>query len=320
MFGSNTTSLFSTSATSATMSPKLIMAVMGGCIGLLVIAVVVIVVYFVVVKSCGANDSGDSGGSGGGPPPPLPPPPPHVTSDVVCTKNTDSTYSCVANCAKLQFPSGSGCSAKLDSTTNICDITCSAPTPACKTDEFNANDPKTWVNLDSNGKCYGTAEVTGMVSGNTVYCNSFPIANGSYVDWATVRGAPKPSHLADGFQAVSGKASTTSADWDAIAKYCTGQAETNYPCTGLDIFYNSATNVSYYVPCRADRGSNLTPLTTDRPTPSANPFGQTVTAEHYGAVLAMKDFPGAPPSSSSSSSSMQSTLAKPSKRNTLPGW
>ena len=316
----NATSVVSpTTSVSSTMSPTLIMGVMGGCIGLLVIALIVVVVYFVVVKSCGANgdSGGDSGGSGGSGASCAAP---SVTNDVLCTKNTDNTYSCVANCAQLKFPSG--CSAKLNAQTSLCDITCSAS--GCNIDVFDANNPKTWVNLDSTGKCYGTAEVTGMVGSNTMYCQAVPHANGSYTHWATVNGTPKPSHLADGFLAVSGKTSTTSttpSDWQELAYFCSKQATPDYPCTGLDVFYNAADDVSYYVACQADRGANTTLLATSAPTNSPNPFGPTVSATHYGAVLAMKDFPGVPPASSSSlSSSMQSTLAKPSKRKTVPGW
>ena len=315
----NATSVVSpTTSVSSTMSPTLIMGVMGGCIGLLVIALIVVVVYFVVVKSCGANgdSGGDSGGSGGGGGSGASCAAPSVTNDVLCTKNTDNTYSCVANCAQLKFPSGCGCSAKLNPQTSLCDITC--PASGCNIDVFDANNPKTWVNLDSTGKCYGTAEVTGMVGSNTMYCQAVPLANGSYTRWATVPGTPKPSHLADGFLAVSGKTSTTPSDWHEIAYFCSTLATPDYPCTGLDVFYNVADNVSYYVACQADKGANTTPLATSAPTNSPNPFGPTVSATHYGAVLAMKDFPGVPPASSSSS--MQSTLAKPSKRKSVPGW
>ena len=291
------------------MSPKIIMGVLGGCVGLMVIALVVVIVYFVVVKSCtgdnsgggsGGGGSGGGGGGGSGGACPMP----STTTGVACTANADLTYSCVENCAALTFPAGSGCTAKPNATTNLCDITCAAPS-SCTTESFDASNPRTWVQ-QSSGNCVGTAYI-----GGDSYCDVVPelSSNHTYTNWAKVKGKFQPLHMDDGLKAVAGSTDVGS-DWTHFSAYCqSSKTSKTQPCTGLDVFYDQTNDNTYYVPCLLSSDNNQTGLSKTAISSNPYPFENNVTVQHYGPVIAQM-FTGQPP--------QPTTTTKQPKK--LPGW
>jgi hypothetical protein len=296
------------------MSPKIIMGVLGGCVGLMVIALVVVIVYFVVVKSCtgdnsgGGSGGGGGGGSGGGGGGSGACPAPSTTTGVACTANADLTYSCVENCAALTFPAGSGCTAKPNATTNLCDITCAAQS-SCTTESFDASDPKTWV-ANQDGKCVGT-----VFGGGDSYCSVVPpLSNNQYRYWDKVPGMYQPNHLIDGLKSLAGQASGV---WKNVADWCGDNTNRKYPCTGLDIFYDKVNNNTYYVPCMLHPGTNVTETRSNPVATNPFPFDANVTVEHLGPFITQM-FNGQTQQTQQTQQTTQTT--KTTKTKKLPGW
>jgi hypothetical protein len=287
------------------MTLKKVLIVLGTCTALLIIALITVVVYFTGKPSVN-NGSGGGGGGGGGGDCPAP-----STVGVTCT-HTDK-WSCVADCKALKLD-GSGCTAVLNSQ-NVCEVTCptcpkcpTPPTPRCTTDDFDVSNSSTWVTT-SQDKCFGT-----FFSGGSQYCQDVPLSNngvGQYINWAKVNGQYEPSHLDDGVKALAGTISDQNNTWYSMSQFCSGMDKYG-PCTGLDIFYDDASQHTYYVPCMLSEVDKHvgTALQDKAVVSNTQPFfNDTAKPRHLGPFITVTQL-GAP--SENRSTNIQSAK--------VPGW
>lgn len=191
-------------------------------------------------------------------------------------------------------------------------FTCSAA--SVKT--YDPNDPQTWVMIDNENTCRGTSYMSG-----SSFCAVVPVnlvgESYYYHNYAFVSGAPNLNNITKAQQALTGTISSDTT-WGGVSEFCK-----TTDCIGIDVFYDSSNNTSYYLPCQFDANRETkdgkASMLQDTAVPGVKWFNSantnTATQLHYGAVVS-KNFDINNPDLPKPKQSLGKTAAK----RKLPGW
>ena len=170
--------------------------------------------------------------------------------------------------------------------------------------------------IDNENTCRGTSYMSG-----SSFCAVVPVQSNNgknyYHNYAFVTGAPNLDDITKAQQALTGTISSDTT-WGGVSELCK-----TTDCIGIDVFYDSSNNTSYYLPCQFDANRETkdgkASMLNDTAVPNVQWFNSantnTATQLHYGAVVS-KNFDINNPDLPKPKQSLGKTAAK----RKLPGW